>query len=182
MCLLTFQASGWRHILNWDSKLLLVIGTLPLCEQRLTSFKELWRLLIPVLLLLLVYDLLKRNRGSLLISWVIHLTDGVHERVLIQLPHGFIYREKRILSLKHIGSVGLVVVIDVTDQSLGWRVGVESLGGLSIEVKPLLDLFNVFLRAHQVFKVARLLRGTYLTLHRILGEKRLWLLRRLLLS
>ena len=72
-----------------------------------------------MLLLLLVYDLLKRNRGCLLISRVIHLTHGVHERVLIQLPHGFVDREKRILSLKHIGSVGLVVVIDVTDQSLG---------------------------------------------------------------
>jgi len=182
MCLLIFQASRWWHILNWDSELLLVVGTLPLCEQRLASIKELWRLLIPVLLLLLVYDLLKRNRGSLLISWVIHLTYGVHKRVLIQLPHGFIDREKWILSLKHIGRIGLVVVIVVAGQPLGWRVGVESLGGLAVEVKSLLDLFYVFLRAHQVFKVARLLRCTHLTLHRILGEKRLWLLRRLLLS
>jgi hypothetical protein len=45
--------------------------------------------------------------------------------------------------------------------------------GLAVEVKPLLDLFNVFLRAHQVFKVAWLLRHTYLTLHRLLGEKRM---------
>ena len=45
--------------------------------------------------------------------------------------------------------------------------------GLAVEVKPLLDLFNVFLGAHQVFKVTRLLRHTYLTLHRFLGEKRM---------
>ena len=49
----------------------------------LTSFKELWRLLIPVLLLTLIYDLFKRDRGCLLISGVIHLIYGVHERVLI---------------------------------------------------------------------------------------------------
>jgi len=44
---------------------------------------------------------------------------------------------------------------------------------LAVEVKPLLDLFNVLLGAHQVFKVARLLRHAYLTLHRFLGEKRM---------
>jgi hypothetical protein len=77
--------------------------------------------------------------------------------------------------LKHIRRIGLEVVIVVAGQPLGLRVGVESLGGLAVEIKSLLDLFNVFLRAHQVFKVARLLRRTYLTLHRILGEKRLWL-------
>jgi hypothetical protein len=61
----------------------MVISTLPLCEQRLASFKELWRLVIPVLFLLLVYDILEWYGGSLLISRVIHSINGVHERVII---------------------------------------------------------------------------------------------------
>lgn len=61
----------------------MVISALPLCEQGLASFKELRGLVIPVLLLLLVYDLLKRYGGSLLISRVVHSIYGVHERVII---------------------------------------------------------------------------------------------------
>ena len=61
----------------------MVISTLPLCEQRLASFKELRGLVIPVLFLLLVYDLLKRYGGSLLISRIIHAIYWMHERVII---------------------------------------------------------------------------------------------------